>query len=355
MQVKIGSHVIGRDHPPFIIAEMSGNHNSSLEQALQIVDAAAAAGAHAVKLQTFDADSMTLRSDAPAFRVETGHGLWGGQRLWDLYDQAKTPLEWHPVIFERAREHGLLCFSTPFDERAVDYLETLDPPAYKIASFECTDLPLIRHVAATGRPLIISTGMATAQEIQRTVDTACEAGCQQLVLLKCTSTYPAEPTNTNARTLPLLREIFGCEVGLSDHTGGIGAAVSAVALGATVIEKHFTVSRAAGGVDAAFSLEPSEFASLVVETHRAWLSLGTPHIGPSPAELASLRYRRSIFVAEDIRSGEPFTLQNLRRVRPGHGMEPRFLELVLGRSAVCDIAAGTPLSWDLVGGPCKNQ
>jgi N-acetylneuraminate synthase len=230
---------------------------------------------------------MTLRSDAPAFRVDAEHGLWGGRRLWDLYDEGKTPLEWHRPLFERARTRGILCFSTPFDEKAVDFLEEFEPPAYKIASFECIDLPLIRYVASTRRPLILSTGMASLGEIERAVETARAAGCEQLVLLKCTSTYPADPVDTNLRAIPLLRECFGCEVGLSDHTGGVGAAVAAVALGATFIEKHFTISRAAGGVDAAFSLEPPELRALVVETERAWQALGTPRVGPTRAELAS--------------------------------------------------------------------
>ncbi|MFN7696675.1 MAG: pseudaminic acid synthase [Deltaproteobacteria bacterium] len=355
MTLKIGSHFIGREHRPFVVAELSGNHDGRLEQALAILDAAADAGAHALKLQTFDADSMTLRSDAPAFRVDAEHGLWGGRRLWDLYDEGKTPLEWHRPLFERARTRGILCFSTPFDEKAVDFLEEFEPPAYKIASFECIDLPLIRYVASTRRPLILSTGMASLGEIERAVETARAAGCEQLVLLKCTSTYPADPVNTNLRAIPLLRECFGCEVGLSDHTGGVGAAVAAVALGATFIEKHFTISRAAGGVDAAFSLEPPELRALVVETERAWQALGTPRVGPTRAELASLRYRRSIFVSRDVRAGEPFTRENLRRVRPADGLDPQFFEQILGRVAGRDIAAGTPLEWSLVGGPSPDR
>ncbi len=353
MSVQIGPHPVGREHRPFVIAELSGNHDGRLEQALAIVDAAADAGAHAIKLQTFDADAMTLRSDAPAFRVDADHALWGGRTLWDLYDEGKTPLEWHRALFDRARARGILCFSTPFDERAVEFLETLEPPAYKIASFECTDLPLIRCVAATGRPLIMSTGMATLAEIERAVAAARGAGCTQLVLLKCTSTYPAAPTDTNLRAIPLLRENFGCEVGLSDHTAGIGAAVAAVALGATVVEKHFTISRDAGGVDAAFSLEPPELRALVTETERAWAALGTSHIGPSRAELASRRYRRSVFVAEDVRAGERLTERNLRRVRPGDGLEPRYLDQVLGRVAARDLTAGMPLDWSMVGGPAR--
>jgi len=348
MKMKIGSYTIDRSNPPFVIAEMSGNHNSSLEQALLIIDAAATSGAHAIKLQTFNADSMTLNIDASAFKVEEGHKLWGGKKLWDLYRESETPREWHPALFERAKARGILCFSTPFDEASVDFLEQFDPPAYKIASFECTDLPLIRHAASTGRPLIVSTGMASVEEIRRSVDAIREAGCDQIVLLKCTSTYPADPVDTNARAIPLLRELFDCEVGLSDHTGGIGAAVASVALGASVIEKHFVISRDQGGIDAEFSLESEEFAVLVAESCRAWQSLGMSTIGPSDAEQASLRYRRSIFVAADIRAGEFFTRDNLRRVRPGYGLEPQFFDFVLGRRAAADISLGTPLTWELI-------
>lgn len=350
MPVMIGGREIGRQHPPFVVAEMSGNHNGSLERALEIVDAAALAGACAIKLQTFDADSMTLRSSANSFRVPTSHALWGGRNLWDLYRKAETPKSWHRIIFERASSNGILCFSTPFDERAVDFLEELDPPAYKIASFECTDLPLIRYVASTRRPLIISTGMATMDEVKRAVDAALESGCEQLVLMKCTSTYPANEDDSNVNSVPILRDHFKCEVGLSDHTFGLGASVAAVALGASVIEKHFTLDRTFGGVDSDFSLEPAGFCSLVEEVRRGWRALGMAHIGPTEAELDSLRYRRSIFVTEDIRAGEPFTEENVRRLRPADGLEPRHFGVVLGRVAVSDITAGTPLNWGLVGG-----
>jgi pseudaminic acid synthase len=348
--VSLGACEVGQHRPPFIIAEMSGNHNGSLEEALRIVDAAAYAGAHAIKLQTFDADAMTLRSDSPCFSVASDHSLWGGRRLWDLYRKAETPKSWHPILFERAAEHEILCFSTPCDEGAVDFLEGLNPPAYKVASFECTDLRLIQYIAGTGRPMIISTGMATVQEVQRAVDAARDGGCAELVLLKCTSAYPALASESNVLTLPLLRDLFDCEVGLSDHTEGVGASVAAVALGATVIEKHLTANRAAGGVDAEFSLEPEEFRSLVNETRRGWESLGSPRVGPSDSEVNSITYRRSIFVGVDLRAGDVLSEASLRRLRPGLGLEPRFIDHVVGRVAACDISAGTPLSWEMVGG-----
>jgi N-acetylneuraminate synthase len=342
----IADRPIGPGQPPFLIAEMSGNHNQSLEKALAIVDAAADSGAHGLKIQTYTADTMTLDLDEGAFHVE--HPLWGGQSLHALYQQAYTPWDWHAPIFARARERGLIAFSTPFDASAVDFLESLDVPAYKIASFENTDLPLIRRVAATGKPIIISTGMATLAELDETVRAAREAGCRHLVLLKCTSTYPATPEHTHLRTIPHLRALFGCEVGLSDHTGGIGAAVAAVALGATVIEKHFTLSRAEGGVDAAFSMEPAEFAQLRLETERAWQALGRVHYGPTQGERASLVFRRSLYVTEDMRAGEVFTARNLRAIRPGYGLPPKYLEVLLGKRVNRDVARGTPASWDLL-------
>lgn len=346
MMSEIAGRPIGADHPPFVIAEMSGNHNQSLERALQIVDAAAAAGAHALKLQTYTADTITLDVRGGDFEIRDQSSLWAGQNLHDLYAKAHTPWEWHGPIMERAHQHGLLCFSSPFDESAVDFLEQLDVPAYKIASFENNHLPLIRKAAATGKPLIISTGMASLADLERAVITAREAGCGQLVLLKCTSTYPATPQNTNIRTIPHLRELFSCEVGLSDHTMGLGVAVASVALGATVIEKHFTLSRAEGGVDSAFSLEPDELAALVSETKRAWQALGQVRYGPTEAEQKSLVFRRSIYVAADIAEGELFTQTNLRIVRPGHGAPPWLLEQLLGRTARRGYTAGTPLSLD---------
>ncbi|MBP4002497.1 MULTISPECIES: pseudaminic acid synthase [Pseudomonas] len=345
---KIGSRRIGADAPPFIIAEMSGNHNQSLDVALQIVEAAAKAGAHALKLQTYTAETMTLDLAEGEFFIKDPNSLWAGTSLYDLYEKAHTPWEWHVPIFARAKELGMLAFSTPFDDSAVDFLESLDVPAYKIASFENTDLPLIRRVAATGKPLIISTGMASLAELDETVRAAREAGCKDLVLLKCTSTYPATPTNSNLRTIPHLRELFGCEVGLSDHSMGVGVSVAAVALGATVVEKHFTLDRAAGGVDASFSLEPAELASLVVETERAWQAMGQVHYGVTEAEQKSLVYRRSLYVTTDMATGEPFTVANVRAIRPGLGLPPKHTDAVLGRRARQPIKRGTPLDWSLV-------
>lgn len=339
---------IGSNVRPFIIAEMSGNHNKSLDRALAIVDAAAEAGAQAIKLQTFTADTMTLDINQGEFTINDSKSLWAGQALHSLYQQAYTPWEWHVPIFERAKERGMFCFSSPFDESAVDFLETLNVPAYKIASFECIDLPLIRKAASTGKPLIISTGMASIAEISEAVDTARSAGCNNLVLLKCTSTYPATPENSHVRTIAHMRDLFRCEVGLSDHTMGIGAAVAAVAFGATVIEKHFTLARADGGVDSSFSLEPHELASLVTETKRAWQATGEIRYGPTEAEVKSLQRRRSLYIAEDLEAGDVLTHQNLRRIRPGLGLAPRYYETLLGRRVSMDIKAGTPVSWDLI-------
>ena len=303
--ITIGNRQVGQDHPPFVIAEMSGNHNQSLDRALAIVEAAAKAGAHALKLQTYTADTMTLDIDEGEFYIEDPNSLWKGASLHKLYQLAYTPWEWHAPIFKRANELGMLAFSTPFDESAVDFLESLDVPCYKIASFENTDLPLIRKVAATGKPMIISTGMASVAELDESVRTAREAGCKDLILLKCTSTYPATPENTNIRTIPHLRDLFGTEVGLSDHTMGTGVSVASVALGATVIEKHFTLSRAEGGVDSAFSMEPAEMASLVLESERAWQALGRITYGAASAqEEKSKVYRRSLYISRDLQAGE---------------------------------------------------
>lgn len=345
----IGRRPIGRSVRPFVIAEMSGNHNQSLDRALAIVEAAAKAGAHAIKLQTYTADTMTLDIDEGAFRIEDPNSLWSGKNLYELYKLAYTPWEWHAPIMRYAAELGVECFSTPFDETAVDFLEALGVPAYKVASFENTDIPLIRKIAATGKPMIVSTGMANVAELDESVRAAREAGCRDLVLLKCTSTYPATPENTNLRTIPHLRELFGCEVGLSDHTMGVGASVAAVALGAVVIEKHFTLARADGGVDSAFSLEPHELGSLVVETERAWQAMGEVRYGYSAAEKQSLLHRRSLYVVEDVKAGEPFTKANVRAIRPGLGLPPKHFDQVLGRTARSDVKRGTPLSWDWVG------
>jgi len=348
--MQIQHRTIGPDAAPFIIAEMSGNHNQSLERALEIVEAAGRAGAHALKLQTYTADTMTLALTQGEFTIRDESSLWKGANLHQLYQQAYTPWEWHAPIMQRAQELGMICFSTPFDESAVDFLESLNVPCYKIASFENVHLPLIRKVAATGKPMIMSTGMASIAELDEAVRAARGAGCKELVLLKCTSTYPATPANTNVLTIPHMRQLFGCQVGLSDHTMGLGASVAAVAHGATVIEKHFTLRRADGGVDSTFSMEPEELAALVIETERAWQSLGQVTYGPTEAEKKSLQFRRSIYIAEDIAAGAVLTEQNLRCVRPGMGLAPKYYELLLGRKVNRDVKKGTPMDWDLLGG-----
>ena len=344
----IAGRPIGTMHPPFVIAEMSGNHNQSLERALAIVDAAAAAGAHGLKIQTYTPDTMTIDLDEREFHIADPASLWAGASLYSLYGQAHTPWDWHAPILARARERGLIAFSTPFDDTSVDFLERLDVPCYKIASFENADLPLIRRVAATGKPLIISTGMATIAELDETVRAARDAGCRHLVLLKCTSTYPATPEHTNIVTIPHLRELFGCEVGLSDHTMGVGVSVAAVALGATVIEKHFTLRRADGGVDSAFSLEPAEMTQLVTETTRAWQALGRISYGATAAEVKSLQFRRSLYIVRALKAGEVLTRDNLRAIRPGLGLPPKHLEEALGMTVRRDVPRGTPFAWDLV-------
>jgi pseudaminic acid synthase len=346
-QLRIGHRTVGRHVAPLVVAEMSGNHNQSLERALEIVEAAAKSGAHALKLQTYTADTMTLDSSQGDFFISDEASLWRGKSLHALYQEAHTPWEWHEALFRRGRELGLLVFSTPFDETAVDFLERFDPPVYKIASFENTDLPLVRRVAATGKPMLVSTGMATLAELDELCSTARAAGCRDLILLKCTSTYPASPENCNLRTLPHLREAFGCEVGLSDHTMGTGVAVAAVALGATLIEKHFTLRRADGGVDSTFSMEPHEMAALVAETERAWQALGTVSYGPTAAERKSTGFRRSIYAVADIAAGEVLTPHNVRCIRPGAGLPPKYYELILGRCARSAIRRGTPLSWEM--------
>jgi len=337
------------DPSPFIIAEMSGNHNSSLDLALQIVDAAADSGVDAIKLQTFTPDSMTLDIDRDEFRVTNPKSPWCGRSLYDLYTEAQTPLDWHIKIFDRAREKGILAFSSAFDETAVDFLESINAPAYKIASFENVDIPLIRYVAKTGKPLIISTGMATVSEIESAVDAALGAGCEQLTILKCTSSYPTPVEAANLNTLPHMKQLFPCHVGLSDHTLGIGSAVAATALGATVIEKHFVMSRADGGIDSAFSLEPHEFKSLVDETRTAALAVGKIQYGPTAAEEASREKRRSLYIGEDLEAGAELTMQNIRRIRPGLGLAPKYLDELLGRKVRTAVKKGTPLSWDLIG------
>ena len=346
--IKIAGREIGSNHPPFVIAEMSGNHNQSLERALKIVEAAAKTGAHALKIQTYRPDTMTLDLDEREFHISDPKSLWVGNSLYNLYGEAYTPWEWHKPIFDRARELGIIAFSTPFDDTAVDFLEDLDVPCYKIASFENTDLPLIRRVAATGKPLIISTGMASIAELDDTVRTAREAGCKDLILLKCTSTYPAAAENTNILTIPHMRELFGCEVGLSDHTMGVGVSVASVALGAIVIEKHFTLNRSDGGVDSTFSIEPAEMTQLVVETERAWQALGKVSYGATEAEKKSIVFRRSLYVVQDIKAGEILTNENVRAIRPGLGLPTKYLPQIINRVAKQDLKRGTALSWDLI-------
>lgn len=348
-EIRIADRVLGEGRPPLIVAEMSGNHNQDLDRALALVDAAAEAGAHAMKLQTYTADTMTIDIATGEFFIDDPQSPWHGRSLHDLYQEAYTPWEWHAPIFERCREKGLIAFSTPFDATAVDFLEDLDVPCYKIASFENTDLPLIRKAAATGKPLIISTGMASAAELWETVETARDAGCRDIILLKCTSTYPASPENTNLYTIGDLQDVYPCLAGLSDHTLGVGAAVASVALGAVMIEKHFTLSRADGGVDAAFSIEPSELKMLVEESYRAWQALGTVSYGPTEAELPSLKHRRSLYVVQDVPAGGTLTAENVRAIRPGLGLPPGRLDDVLGRKASRDLARGTPLAEEDLG------
>ena len=347
--IKIADKFIGKKHPPFVIAEMSGNHNQSLERALEIVEAAAKTGVHALKIQTYTPDTMTLDLNEREFHISDPNSLWAGTSLYKLYGEAYTPWEWHKPIFDRARELGIIAFSTPFDDTAVDFLESLNAPCYKIASFENTDLPLIRRVAATGKPLIISTGMASLAELDDTVRAAREAGCKDLILLKCTSTYPASPENTNILTIPHMREMFNCEVGLSDHTMGVGVSVASVAMGATVVEKHFTLNRAVGGVDSSFSMEPAEMAQIVIETERAWQALGKVSYGATEAEKKSIVFRRSLYVVQDMKAGDIFSSNNLRAIRPGLGLPTKFIEQFIGKRITCDIKRGTPLTWDLLG------
>lgn len=346
--MQLGQRRIAADTRPFVVAEMSGNHNQSLARALAIVDAAADAGADAIKLQTYTADTITLDVQHGEFVISDAHSPWHGQRLHDLYRAAHTPWEWHAPIFEHARRRGLIGFSSPFDETAVDFLETLQTPAYKIASFELVHLPLIRKAASTGKPLIMSTGMATFEEIGAAVTAARSAGCRDLVLLKCTSTYPAPPEQSNVRTLAHLHEAFACDVGLSDHTIGIGVAVAAVAQGAVLIEKHLTLRRADGGVDSSFSMEPHEFRMLVDESTRAWEALGSISYGPTDSDRASVALRRSIYIAQDIPAGTTLSPSHLRIVRPGAGLSPAHYEQVIGRVTTRDARKGTPLTWDLL-------
>jgi pseudaminic acid synthase len=346
--IRIAGRSIGADSTPFIIAEMSGNHNHSLEQALAIVDAAGATGVHGLKVQTYTPDTMTLDLDKREFHIADRESPWVGTSLYALYKDAHMPWEWHRPVFDRARERGLVPFSTPFDATAVDVLEDLDVPCYKIASFENTDLSLIRRVASTGKPVFLSTGMASVEELEVSVGAAREAGCRDLILLKCTSSYPAAAVDMNLLTIPDLRDRFDCEVGLSDHTLGIGVALAAIGLGASVIEKHLTLARGDGGVDSSFSMEPAEMAQLVAEAERAWLARGRVTYAATGAEQASFQFRRSLYVVKDLKAGEPLTHDNVRAIRPGFGLAPKLLEEVVGRRAAGDIVKGTPLTWTML-------
>lgn len=342
----IAGFKIGTDAVPFIIAEMSGNHNSSIERAIKIIETAAACGAHAIKLQTYTADTITINQRGGLFDIKDETSLWKNRNLYELYQEAHTPWEWHERLFKCAADNNIICFSTPFDETAVDLLENLHAPAHKIASFENNHHPLLKKVAATGKPVIMSSGVSSLSDLAESVKVLQDSGCKDIVLLKCTSNYPSTPETSNLRTIPHMRELFNCEVGLSDHTMGIGAPIAAVSLGATVIEKHFCLSRAEGGIDSAFSLEPEELKALVIETERAWLSLGHVQYGIQAAEKKSLNFKRSVYVVKDIKAGEPFTNENLRIIRPGDGIAPKYLEILLGRISSKDLKNGTPLNFD---------
>ena len=346
---KISGHPVGSDEKPFIIAEMSGNHNNSLEKALQIVAAVANAGADAIKLQTYTADTMTINIDSDDFKISDPNSLWYGQNLYQLYEDAHTPWDWHKAIFDRAKELGIICFSTPFDVTAVDFLETLDTPAYKIASFENTDIQLIRKVCSTGKPVIVSTGLASLEELQLIVNTLRESGCEKFVLLRCTSAYPASPEDANVRTIQHMAEMFDCQIGLSDHTMGIGTSLAAIALGATVIEKHFCLSREEGGVDSAFSLEPHELKLLVEESKRAWQALGKVKYQISKIEEKSKQFRRSIYFVKDMKAGGTIAEHNIRIIRPGYGLAPKYWNEIIGKKIKRDVKEGDHVSWDVIG------
>lgn len=345
-EIVIAGRRIGSGFPVYIVAELSANHNQSFEQAVRIVHAARDAGADAIKLQTYTADTITLDSDKKHFRIVGGS--WDGRTLYDLYREAFTPWEWQPKLKEIAERLGMHCFSSAFDAAAVDFLERMNVPAHKVASFELVDIALIQKMARTGKPLIMSTGMATEEEIAEAVEGARNVGATQIALLKCTSSYPAPPEETNLRTIPELGRRFDCPIGLSDHTMETAIPVAAVALGACIVEKHLCLSRADGGPDAGFSLEPQEFKTMVDAVRAAEKSMGSVQIAPGPREAASRKFRRSLFVTEDIKKGELFTPQNVRSIRPSDGLHPRHLEDVVGQRAACDIERGTPLEWTMV-------
>lgn len=346
--ITIGEVKVGHDHDPYIIAEMSGNHNGDLGRALAIVEAAADAGAHAIKLQTYTADTITLDADSPLFRISKGHELWGSRRLYELYEEAHTPWEWHEKIFDRARELGIHAFSSPFDPTAVDFLENLGVPAYKVASSEIVDLPLIRKIAEQGKPTIISTGMASISEIDAAVNAAKSTGNENIVVLSCTADYPADPASANLRNIPVMQAAFDSLIGLSDHTMGTGVAIASIAFGAVLVEKHVTLSRADEGVDSAFSLEPDELRALVEGTAIARLALGEPRVGAKATEREGLRFRRSLFVTRDVKAGEKVGPDNVRSVRPSGGLLPDEFSSVAGREFRVDAPMGTPLTWDVL-------
>jgi len=347
--ITLGGREVGINCPPFIIAELSGNHNQSLSKALMLVDEAAKAGADAIKLQTYTAATMTINSVGDEFFIRDEGNLWKGKTLYELYDRAHTPWEWHEAIFRKAESLGLVAFSSPFDVTAVDFLESLDVPCYKIASFEIVDTALIQRVAETGKPVIMSTGMASLAEIEEAVKIATEAGCRQLILLKCTSSYPALAEDANVATIPHMKELFTCHVGLSDHTVGIGVSIAAVVEGAAIVEKHLTLSRSNGGVDSAFSMEPSEFKLLVEESRRAWLAIGNVTYGPTDNELDSLKFRRSLYIVKDILAGETLTEENLKSIRPGLGLSPKYYRQLIGKKVKANLKSGTAMNWSLIG------
>ena len=346
--MQIADCKIGKDHKPFIIAEMSGNHNSSIERAIRIIETAAACGAHAIKLQTYTADTLTINHTGGLFDIKDETSLWNNRNLYELYQEAYTPWEWHEQLFRCAADNGIICFSTPFDDTAVDFLEGLNAPAHKIASFENIHHPLLKKVAATGKPIIMSTGACSLSHLAESVEVLKSNGCKDLVLLKCTSNYPSTPENSNLLTIPHLRDLFNCEVGLSDHTMGIGVPIAAVTLGATLIEKHFCLSRAEGGVDSAFSVEPDELKALVIETERAWQSLGVIQYDVQESEKKSLMFKRSIYIVDDIAEGEIFSEQNIRIIRPGDGIHPRYFENILGKVSNQQLKKGTPFSLNMI-------
>lgn len=345
--VRIGPHEIGTGHRPFIIAEMSGNHNGDLDRALKIVDIIGESGAQALKLQTYTADTITLNSERDEFFVDKDHPLWGSSNLYKLYEKAFTPWEWHKPIFDRAKEHGLVAFSSAFDPTAVQFLDDLGVPAFKVASAELVDLPLIRQMAQTGKPIVMSTGSATLTEITTAVETARNAGCDQLILFACTASYPADPSDSNLQQIPLMAQLFDCVVGYSDHTHGVGVSVGAVALGASAIEKHVTTSREDEGVDSAFSLNPAELTSLVVETERVWEAIGTPHIGATDAELEVRRLRRSLYVTRDVKAGEKVSADNVRSVRPANGLPTIAMDRIEGWVFTRDVSFASPAEWSM--------